>query len=81
MPNFCKIWDVWARHSVEGKASSPNQPSTHSGIKLVPGNVVMVTIDMDGKKPLLEWIYGITERIQSFMFISVDGLIKYKLGN
>ena len=41
----------------------------------------MVAIDMDGKKPLWEWIYGITERIQSFMFISVDGLIKYKLGN
>ena len=30
-------------------------------IRLVPGNVVMVTIDMCGKSPITgEWIYGIT---------------------
>ena len=30
-------------------------------IKLVPGNVVMVAIDMCGKNPITEeWIYGIT---------------------
>ena len=29
------------------------------GIKLVPGNVVMVAINMYGKRPLWEWIYGI----------------------
>ena len=31
----------------------------HSGIRLVPGNVVMVAIDMYGKSPLWEWIHGI----------------------
>ena len=30
------------------------------GIRLVPGNVVMVASDMYGKSPLWEWIYGIT---------------------
>ena len=30
-------------------------------IRLVPGNVVMVAIDMCGKSPITgEWIYGIT---------------------
>ena len=30
-------------------------------IRLVPGNVVMVAIDMWGKSPITgEWIYGIT---------------------
>ena len=30
-------------------------------IRLVPGNVVMVTTDMCGKSPITgEWIYGIT---------------------
>ena len=30
-------------------------------IRLVPGNVVMVAIDMCGKSPIMgEWIYGIT---------------------
>ena len=30
-------------------------------IRLVPGNVVMVSIDMCGKSPITgEWIYGIT---------------------
>ena len=30
------------------------------GIRLVPGNVVMVAIDIYRKSPLWEWIYGIT---------------------
>ena len=30
------------------------------GIRLVPGNVFMVAIDMYGKSALWEWIYGIT---------------------
>ena len=30
-------------------------------IRLVPGNVVLVAIDMCGKSPIIgEWIYGIT---------------------
>ena len=30
-------------------------------IRLVPGNVIMVAIDMCGKNPITgEWIYGIT---------------------
>ena len=32
-----------------------------STIRLAPGNVVMVAIDMCGKSPITgEWIYGIT---------------------
>ena len=39
-------------------------------IRLVPGNVVMVTIDMCGKSSITgEWIYGITwKHVLAFMF-------------
>ena len=39
-------------------------------IRLVPGNVVMVAIDMCGKSPITgEWIYGITwKHVLAFMF-------------
>ena len=39
-------------------------------IRLVPGNVVMVTIDMCGKSLITgEWIYGITwKHVLAFMF-------------
>ena len=39
-------------------------------IRLVPGNVVMVAIDMCGKSPITgEWIYGITwQHVLTFMF-------------
>ena len=39
-------------------------------IRLVPGNVVMVAIDMCGKRPITgKWIYGITSKhVFAFMF-------------
>ena len=57
---YIYIYIYRARHSAKGETFLPIQPSFHSGIRLVPGNVVMVTIDMYGKSPLWEWIYGIT---------------------
>ena len=60
LSNLCWIWDVWARHSAEGETFLPTQPSFHSGIRLVPGNMVMVAIDMYGKSPLWEWMHKIT---------------------
>ena len=41
------------------KLSHPFNPSFHSEIRLVPGNVVMVAIDMYRRSPFWEWIFGI----------------------
>lgn len=84
--NFCNIlflfyllfiWcitflgDVWAKHGAEGGIFWPIQPNFHSRIRLSPGNVDMVTIDMYGKRPSWEWIYEYTwaHTILTFMFI------------
>ena len=49
-----------ARYNDVGKTLSPFQPSFHSEIRILPGNAVMVAIDMYGKSPLWQWAYGIT---------------------
>ena len=45
--------------ALKEKLSCPFNPVSVR-IKLVPGNLVMVAIDMYGKSPLWEWIYRIT---------------------
>ena len=84
--NFCNIlflfyllfiWcitllgDVWAKHGAEGGIFWPIQANFHLRIRLSPGNVDMVTIDMYGKSPLWEWNYENTwgHTILTFMFI------------
>ena len=57
---FARAGIFWARHTTEGETFLPIQPSFHSGIRVVPGNVVTVAIDMYGKNSFWEWIYRIT---------------------
>lgn len=84
--NFCNIlflfyllfiWcitllsDVWAKHGAKGGIFWPIQPNFHSRIRLSPGKVDMIIIDMYGKSSLSEWIYENTwaHTILTFMFI------------
>ena len=68
LSSFCYIWDVWARHSAKGEAFSPTQPSFHSGIRLVTGNVVMVVIDIE-KAPCGSGYTRLRERMQFYLYV------------
>ena len=51
---FFSIWDVWTRHKTEDETFLPIQVNFYSGIRLVPGNVVTVTIDIyEDKTPTI----------------------------
>ena len=60
------LQSVWTKHSGLDIVSKKNFLAYPTQfiflvIRLVPGNVVMVAIDMYGKSPITgEWIYGIT---------------------
>ena len=51
---FGRSWMFGLGIAFEGETFLPSQPSLHSGIRLVSGNMFMVAIDMYEKSPLWE---------------------------